>query len=322
MRTIPSRRVAESVSFMHPDKICDQISDLILDVYLTQDPKSRVAIETIGGHGRIILVGEVTSRAVVSCTSVVRSWYKKLTDQPMQVESFISQQSPQISRGVDTGGAGDQGVMIGYACRENDQYIPHEMFLARKLLRGFEVDAKSQVVIENKKVTSVVLSVQGEKPESLQEHVINCGLEVSRKNIFANFTGAFDMGGFDADSGCTGRKIVVDAYGPRVPVGGGAFSGKDATKVDRSAAYMARWVALKLLKKYGAKEVLVTLGYVIGKAEPLIKSALIDGRETSFRFDCRPQAIIERFKLLKPQYLDLARNGHFGRLGEVPWEKV
>lgn len=322
MRTIPSRRVAESVSFMHPDKICDQISDLILDAYLTQDPKSRVAIETIGGHGRIILVGEVTSRAVVSCTSVVRSWYKKLTDQPMQVESFISQQSPQISRGVDTGGAGDQGVMIGYACRENDQYIPHEMFLARKLLRGFEVDAKSQVVIENKKVTSVVLSVQGEKPESLQEHVINCGLEVSRKNIFANFTGAFDMGGFDADSGCTGRKIVVDAYGPRVPVGGGAFSGKDATKVDRSAAYMARWVALKLLKKYGAKEVLVTLGYVIGKAEPLIKSALIDGRETSFRFDCRPQAIIERFKLLKPQYLDLARNGHFGRLGEVPWEKV
>ena len=322
MRTIPSRRVAESVSFMHPDKICDQISDLILDAYLTQDPKSRVAIETIGGHGRIILVGEVTSRAVVRCTSVVRSWYKKLTGQPIHVESFISQQSPQISRGVDTGGAGDQGVMIGYACRENDQYIPHEMFLARKLLRGFEVDAKSQVVIENKKVTSVVLSVQGEKPESLQEHVIHCGLEVSRKNIFANFTGAFDMGGFDADSGCTGRKIVVDAYGPRVPVGGGAFSGKDATKVDRSAAYMARWVALKLLKKYGANEVLVTLGYVIGKAEPLIKSALIDGREMTFHFDCRPQAIIERFELLKPQYLDLARNGHFGRLGEVSWEKV
>lgn len=320
MRLITSRRIAESVSFMHPDKICDQISDLILDSYLAQDPRSRVAVETAGGHGRIILVGEVTSQAKVSCASVVRRWYTKLTGQPIEVESYISQQSPQIAQGVDTGGAGDQGVMIGYACRENDQYIPHEMFLARKLLRGFQVDAKSQVVIENKKITSVVLSVQGETAESLQEHVKNCGLGVSRKNIFANYTGAFDLGGFDADSGCTGRKIVVDAYGPRVSVGGGAFSGKDATKVDRSAAYMARWVALKLLKKYGAKEVLVTLGYVIGKAEPLIKSALIDRRETTFRFDCRPQAIIERFDLLKPRYLDLASRGHVGRMGEVPWE--
>ena len=211
--------------------------------------------------------------------------------------------------------------MVGYACRENEQFIPQEMYLARKLLKGFTVDAKSQVVIEDKQITSVVLSVQGETVKDLKQHVKDCGVKVSDKNIFANFTGAFEIGGFDADSGCTGRKIVVDAYGPRVPVGGGAFSGKDATKVDRSSAYMARWIALKLLKKYGAKEVLVKLGYVIGKAEPLIKQAVIDGKETSFNYDCRPNAIIERFDLRRPIYEDLARNGHFGRMGELPWER-
>ena len=321
MRSIPSRLIAESVSFMHPDKICDQISDLILDAYLAQDPKSRVAIETIGGHGKIVLVGEVTSRATVRTKALVHSWYKRLTGQDISVESYISKQSPQISQGVDTGGAGDQGIMVGYACNENDQYIPQEMYLARKLLKGFVVDAKSQVVIENKKIKSVVLSVQGETVKDLRQHVKDCGLKIGDKNIFANFTGAFEIGGFEADSGCTGRKIVVDAYGPRVPVGGGAFSGKDATKVDRSAAYMARWIALKLLKKYGAKEVLVKLGYVIGKAEPLIKSAIIDGRETTFHYDCRPKAIIERFDLRRPIYEDLARNGHFGRMGVVGWEK-
>lgn len=320
MRFNSSRLIAESVSFMHPDKICDQISDLVLDAYLAQDPKSRVAIETIGGHGRIVLVGEVTSNASVRSKSLVRSWYRKLTGQDISVESYISKQSPQISQGVDTGGAGDQGIMVGYACNENDQFIPQEMYLARKLLKGFSVDAKSQVVIENNKITSVVLSVQGETVKDLKQHVKECGAKVSDKNIFANYTGAFEIGGFDADSGCTGRKIVVDAYGPRVPVGGGAFSGKDATKVDRSSAYMARWIALKLLKKYGAKAVLVKLGYVIGKAKPLIKQAVIDGRETSFSFDCRPNAIIEKFDLRKPIFEDLAKNGHFGRVGELPWE--
>lgn len=321
MRFTSSRLIAESASFMHPDKICDQISDLVLDAYLDQDPKSRVAVETIGGHGKIVLVGEVTSKGAVRSKTLVEKWYKKLTDQDINVESYISKQSPQISQGVNTGGAGDQGIMVGYACSENDQYIPQEMYLARKLLKGFNVDAKSQVVIENKKITSVVLSVQGESVKDLKQHVKDCGLKVADKDIFANFTGAFEIGGFEADSGCTGRKIVVDAYGPRVPVGGGAFSGKDATKVDRSSAYMARWVALKLLKKYGAKEVLVKLGYVIGKAEPLIKQAVIDGKETSFNYDCRPNAIIERFDLRKPIYEDLAKNGHFGRIGEVPWER-
>ena len=238
------------------------------------------------------------------------------------MQSFITVQSPEIAQGVDNGGAGDQGIMVGYACNENEQLIPQEMYLARKLLEGFDVDAKSQVTIEKGQVSSVVLSVQGKTREELISRVLESGIKVNKKQIYANNTGSFEIGGFDADSGCTGRKIVVDAYGPRVPVGGGAFSGKDATKVDRSAAYMARWIALKLLKKYGAKEVLVYIGYVIGKAEPLIKMALVDGRKTSFRYDCRPQAIIERFDLRKPIFLETAKEGHTGRIGINSWETI
>lgn len=306
---------------MHPDKICDQISDLILDAYLKDDPNARVAIETGGGHGEIALFGEITSTAEVNHEKIVRDYYKKISGSDINVVSHISAQAPEIAQGVDTGGAGDQGIMVGYACSENDAKMPQEMYLSRKLLEGFDVDAKSQVTIVDDTITSVVLSVQGKTSEELVKHVHDCGLEASDDKIFANNTGSFDMGGFDADSGCTGRKIVVDAYGPRVPVGGGAFSGKDATKVDRSAAYMARWVALQLLEKYGADEVLVKIGYVIGKAEPLIKYALIDGKEETFDYDCRPAAITEQFDLKKPLYLDLAKNGHFGRPGKLPWEK-
>ncbi len=316
-----SHFIAESVSFLHPDKICDQISDLLLDEYLKQDPLSRVAVETAGGHGHIGLFGEVTTASQVDVISTVKNYYKKITGKEILVTSHISAQSPEIAQGVNSGGAGDQGIMIGYACAENESFIPQEMHLARQLLRGFITDAKSQVTLHNKKITSIVLSVQGKTPAELQDFVMKSELKVNKKDIFANNTGAFDIGGFDADSGCTGRKIVVDAYGPRVPVGGGAFSGKDATKVDRSAAYMARWVALQLLKKYGAQEVLVKIGYVIGKAEPVINYALIDGKETTFDYDCRPAAIIERFSLLNPIYLDLARHGHVGRINELPWEK-
>lgn len=314
--------IAESVTYLHPDKICDQISDLLLDEYLKVDPRARVAIETVGGHGQIGLYGEVTAKAEIDIKKIVKAYYKKITGQNIRVQSFIAVQSPEISQGVDHGGAGDQGIMVGYACNENDQFIPQEMYLARKLLDGFDVDAKSQITIENKRISSVVLSVQGKTRKELIHHVLESGIKVNKKHIFANNTGSFEVGGFDADSGCTGRKIVVDAYGPRVPVGGGAFSGKDATKVDRSAAYMARWVALQLLKKYGAKEVLVYLGYVIGKAEPLIKMALIDGKETSFRYDCRPQSIIERFDLRKPRFLETAKEGHTGRIDINPWEII
>ncbi len=314
--------IAESVSYLHPDKICDQISDNIVDAFLKQDPGARVAVETAGGHGHVSLYGEITADAEVNVIDETKKLYKKLTGDEIAVESYISQQSPEIATGVNKGGAGDQGVMVGYACRENELYLPQEMYLCRRLLKGIKTDAKSQVVIQGGKIRSVVLSVQGKSKAELEEHIKNKIKVDGKTHIYANNTGAFTIGGFDADSGCTGRKIVVDAYGPRVPVGGGAFSGKDATKVDRSAAYMARWVALKLLKEKGAEEVLVRIGYVIGGDEPLIKQAIIDGRETTFDYDCRPYAIIEQFDLRKPIYLQTAREGHFGHIGEYAWEKI
>lgn len=313
--------VAESVTFMHPDKICDQISDLILDAYLAVDPLARVAVETVGGHGSIVLVGEVTAQGTIDPVSIVKQYYRSIHQSEISVVSHITNQSREIAQGVCGGGAGDQGVMIGYACRENDQFIPHELYLSRKLLRGVETDGKSQVSIEHGKVSSVVLSVQGATKSELQQRVRTAGISLSSKRIYLNNTGSFTVGGFDADAGCTGRKIVVDAYGPRVPVGGGAFSGKDPTKVDRSAAYMARWIALRLLQKEGAREVMVRLAYVIGGASPLLQTATIDGVERKIRFDCRPEAIIERFSLRRPIYLDTARNGHIGRVGELPWER-
>ena len=317
-----TKYIAESVSNYHPDKICDQISDLIVDVCLAQDPNSRVAVETIGGHGLIVLIGEVTTKAEINFAKIAKKYYQKIINKDIKIISKITKQSPQISQGVNTGGAGDQGIMIGYACEENQSKIPQELFLSRLLLLGFTSDAKSQVVLENNKITSIVLSVQGKSKQQLKKHVGGLKITNGVTKCYFNNTGAFSIGGFDADSGCTGRKIVVDAYGPRVPVGGGAFSGKDASKVDRSAAYMARWIALQLLKKYSAKEVLVKLGYVIGGDQPLIKQAIIDGKETSFNYDCRPAAIIERLNLKQPIYLQTAQKGHFGYINEYPWEKI
>jgi S-adenosylmethionine synthetase len=316
---------AEIVTAWHPDKICDQISDAILDECLKQDPMSRVAVETMGGHGKIFLTGEITTKAEVDYKKVAKGIYKGLLDKDIEVYSNIVSQCPEISKGVDKGGAGDQGVMIGYACSENEMKIPLEIYFARKLLEPFKADAKSQVTIENKKVTNIVLSVQGKTQKELQEYVGDFVAKVlpdnTMPNVYCNNTGSFVTGGFDADSGVTGRKIVVDAYGPRIPVGGGAFSGKDPTKVDRSGAYMARWLALNEIE-YGAKEVLVKLAYVIGKSEPIMQVAIIDGKKFNLdEYDCRPEAIIERFDLRRPIYLQTARDGHFG-IKSYPWEKV
>ena len=315
---------AESVTFLHPDKICDQISDAILDECLKQDPYSRVAVETMGGHAKIFIMGEITTKANVNYTQVAEDLYKQLTGKDIYVSCHIVSQAPEIAQGVDKGGAGDQGIMIGYACNENEMKLPQEMYLARKLLSPFKVDGKSQVTIENGKVTNIVLSVQGKTQKQLQRYLGKQKFINSRTNFYCNNTGSFEVGGFDSDSGVTGRKIVVDQYGPRVPIGGGAFSGKDPTKVDRSGAYMARWIALKLMKTYGAKEVLVKIGYVIGKAEPIMTTAIINGEvkhELDFRYDCRPEAIIEKFDLRRPIYLQTAREGHFGNK-EYPWEKI
>lgn len=302
-------QIAEAVTKYHPDKICDIISDSIVDACIERDKKSRVAIECIGGHGTIALMGEITTTSDINFSDIARDTYKELTSREVGVFSNIVKQSPNIKDKVDIGGAGDQGLMIGYACNENELYIPNEMYYARKLLEGYERDGKSQVVWDNG-AENVVLSVQGMEQKELEERVKNT---LNTKEMYCNNIGRFDIGGFDGDTGCTGRKIVCDSYGGRVPVGGGAFSGKDPSKVDRSGAYMARWIALQLIKEYNAKEVIVKLGYVIGKDKPLLSEALIDGKLTNFNYDCRPKSIIERFNLLRPIYKDTAMNGHFGR---------
>jgi S-adenosylmethionine synthetase len=306
--------IAESVTSRHPDKICDIISDAIVDECLKQDKNSRVAIETAGGHGQIYLVGEITTKAELDFDQIAKDEYQRLVGEDINITSTIVKQSPEIKNKVDTGGAGDQGLMIGYACRENDRYMPQEMYYAKKLLEGYEVDGKSQVVMDGSIVKNVVLSVQNEHQMDLEKKVRSLMGSVP---MYCNNIGEFTIGGFDGDSGCTGRKIVVDAYGGRVPVGGGAFSGKDPSKVDRSAAYMARWVAVQFIKG-GASEALVKLGYVIGKVEPLLQEAIVDGKTISFDWDCRPQSIVERFDLLRPIYKDTAENGHFGR--NLIWE--
>jgi S-adenosylmethionine synthetase len=305
--------IAESVTPYHPDKICDRISDAILDECLRQDPMSRVAVETMGGHGEIFLTGEITTKAEVDYEQVALKVYGR----PAKVYTHITTQSPEISQGVNTGGAGDQGVMVGYACRDNEAWIPNELYLAREILSPFDTDGKSQVTLVDMFMDNVVLSVCGKTPDELHSYLHD---KYPGVKSYCNNTGSFVVGGFDADAGLTGRKIVIDAYGPRVPVGGGAFSGKDPTKVDRSAAYMARWVALQLLHTLGADEVLVKLGYVIGSAEPVMKMAIVDGKESYFGFDCRPEAIIERFNLRRPIYLETATRGHFG-ISSYPWEQ-
>lgn len=208
--------IAESVTYLHPDKICDQISDRIVDACLAQDPYSRVAIETVGGHGHISIYGELTTKAELDISKFVKQHYLHLTSKHISVETHVVKQSPQISQGVNIGGAGDQGVMVGYACDENDMYIPHEMYLSRKLLAGVQIDGKSQVTITNGKIESVVLSVQNHTKTQLRRKLKELGINPNVP-AYLNNTGAFTIGGFDADSGCTGRKIVVDAYGPRVP---------------------------------------------------------------------------------------------------------
>lgn len=341
----------EAVSYLHPDKICDQISDAIVDACIAQDPHSRVAVETMGGHGHIILAGEVTTKADVDWKQTARNTYKALTgsDTDIFVTSHISKQSPDIAKGVDNGGAGDQGIMIGYACDDTKEGMPFEIMEARKILKPFKVDAKSQVTYEReidsrgnspapkpKNITDIVLSVQGKTQKQLQTYLKKLYPHRGVK-FYCNNTGSFDIGGFDADSGVTGRKIVQDQYGAQVPTGGGAFSGKDPTKVDRSGAYIARYIALHIQRLTGYHYVTVKLAYVIGKPEPVMITASVRSNfgEPLYEYppsriaslmidhdiDLRVDGIIERFNLRRPIYQDLARNGHFGR-PTLPWENL
>jgi len=312
-------RTAECVSPHHPDKICDRISDAVLDACLAQDPHSRVAVETMGGHRKIVLMGEITTNAEVDFEQVVRSVY----DDVDVVDVNIVKQSNFISQGVDTGGAGDQGIMVGYACNENLSLIPQELFLARQLCQilyaEFPFDGKTQITLDNGEIIAVVASFQNAPAAVLQER-IGYWLEslgedsyTADVEIHANPAGDWEVGGFDADTGLTGRKLVVDNYGPRVPIGGGAFSGKDPSKVDRSAAYMARRIAVDYLKTHNANEVRVYLAYAIGHPEPVQATAIVDGVSYNItEYDLTPDGIANLLELKTPTYSRTAGWGHFG----------
>lgn len=318
---------AESVSPKHPDKLCDQISDAILDECLRQDPMSRVAIETMGGHGIITITGELTTKAYVDVREIAQS----IVGSKYGVQSNIVKQSPEISQGVDTGGAGDQGVMNGYACNQNSAMIPQEAYLARQLCKFIyekhHFDGKTQVTLDdrNMEITTIVASFQGISTKDLYLLVMDFFMENGYKDakmplIHVNPAGDWNQGGFEADTGVTGRKLAVDNYGTRIPIGGGAFSGKDATKVDRSAAYMARLIAVDYLKLLKAQEVFVQLAYAIGVAEPvqsIVKVTYEDGKKEliagiNSKYNLTPNGIIEFLDLRKPQYLETAKFGHFG----------
>ena len=326
-------RTAEFVSPKHPDKMCDRISDTLLDKFLEQDPNSRCAIETMGGHGKVWITGEVTSNCIVTDEEI-----KRIVKEISGVEDVtihLSKQSPEIAQGVDTGGAGDQGIMIGYASRETQEMVPFEYSLARALnkhiYQHFPFDGKTQVTVNGNSVTAVASfqhASKGNLEELVQDFFKNQYEKFSNGTILkldktlCNPAGDWNLGGFDADAGLTGRKLAVDNYGPRVPIGGGAFSGKDATKVDRSAAYMARRIAVDALDRYSLSYALVELSYAIGYDQPV--QARIKGNNRSIDietgvmlydvegYDLSPNGIIDFLDLRKPQFAETAQWGHFG----------
>ncbi len=363
---------SESVSEGHPDKICDQISDAILDALLEQDPTSRVACEAFVTTGLVLIGGEITTSARVDYQTIVRNVIRdigytkaeyKFDADSCSVISTIHEQSPDIKRGVDTGGAGDQGMMFGYACRETPEYMPMPIMFAHKIVRRLaEVrknsrstmpylrpDGKSQVTIEYdgrqpRRVHTIVVSTQHDPgiPQKrikadVIEHIVKAVIPeeyLDTKTIYhVNPTGRFEIGGPHGDSGLTGRKIIVDTYGGRVAHGGGSFSGKDPSKVDRSAAYAARYLAKNIVAAGLANECTIQIAYAIGVAKPVAvyvntygtgklpdsELAKIIQRE----FDLTPRAIIKCLDLLKPIYRQTSTYGHFGRNEKgFTWEKL
>lgn len=336
----------ESVTAGHPDKVCDQISDAILDECLRQDPRSRVAVESFGGHGLLVIGGEVTTDAEFDAAEIARKVYKNIGyNDELEIITRIVKQSPDIAQGVDTGGAGDQGIMYGYASDETDEYLPKGIVYVHKLTKGLEdlmksgklpwlrPDGKAQITLEDDKIKTVLISTQHDENTSQEE--IREGLieelikpilgDIEGIKILTNPTGKFVQGGFEADTGLTGRKIMVDTYGGLISHGGGAFSGKDATKVDRSAAYMARHVAKNIVANGLAKEAIVSVAYAIGHNEPLMVSAVNENGEDissliEGKFDFKPRSIVEYLNLTQPIFAQTASYGHFGKDG-LPWER-
>lgn len=341
-------KTAESVTEGHPDKLCDQISDAILDAYIAQDPMSRVAMESFGCHGIIMVGGEVTSQGEVDLESVVRKVYREVgyEDTP-KIWLKVVKQSPDIAQGVDIGGAGDQGMMYGYATDETEELLPKEIVLAHKLTAGLAKlrktnsnfswlgpDGKSQVTTADNKIKTLLISTQhseeitqAEIKHQLTENLIKPLVgDVSNIEILVNPTGKFVLGGIHADTGLTGRKIMVDTYGGLIPQGGGCFSGKDPSKVDRSAAYMARYIAKNVVASGKAKKCLVSLAYAIGRAEPvMVDVETFDDQDLSEevrkKYDLTPRSIIDFLDLRRPIYQDTAAYGHFGNTA-YSWEKI
>lgn len=364
---------SESVSEGHPDKVCDAISDGVLDAIYSKDSNARVACETFVTTGLVLVGGEITTEAYIEVADVVRATVKKIgytsaeykfDSESCSVLNAIHSQSPDIAMGVDTGGAGDQGIMFGYACDQTPELMPMPIMYAHKLVKkladirksydGFmpylRPDTKSQVTIEyddNKnplRVDTVVISTQHDADAS-QKQIRNDVIEnvipkvipkdlIDDKTIYhVNPTGRFEIGGPHGDSGLTGRKIIVDTYGGWAPHGGGAFSGKDPSKVDRSATYAARHIAKNVVAAGLAKECLVQLAYAIGVAEPV--SVYVDTKGTGIipdnkiskmikkEVDLTPKGIITRLNLRRPIYQNTAAYGHFGREEDgFTWEKL
>ena len=362
---------SESVSMGHPDKVSDQISDAILDAMLKDDPQSRVACETLVSTGMVVVAGEITTNAYVEIPDVVRNTIKEIGytsgDMAFDYESCavlssLKSQSPDIAMGVDREGAGDQGMMFGFACRETPELMPLPICLAHRLMemhasvrreevvKGLRPDAKSQVTIEYdgltpKRVETVVLSTQhaplwndsqDKLAAEVTAHIIKPVLGEwwhDGIKVHVNPTGRFEIGGPHGDAGLTGRKIIVDTYGGRGRHGGGAFSGKDPTKVDRSAAYMARYIAKNIVAAELAEVCEVQLSYAIGVAEPT--SVFVTTEDTNKidedkisalvreHFPLTPRGIIEHLQLRRPIYQQTAYHGHFGReLPDFTWEKT
>lgn len=363
---------SESVSEGHPDKLCDQISDAILDALLQEDPDARVACECLVTTGTLIVAGEITSSAYVDIPQVARGVIREVGYTNAEfgfdyktcgVLTAIQQQSPDIAMGVDKGGAGDQGMMFGYATDETPEFMPLPITLAHRLVRTLaEVrkkgilpylrpDAKSQVTVEYDngapvRIDTIVLSAQHDGDvtiktieKDLKRHVIQkvipAKLMASDTKIFVNPTGRFEIGGPHGDTGLTGRKIIVDTYGGMGAHGGGAFSGKDPSKVDRSASYFARYVAKNLVAAGAAKRCEIQVAYAIGVAEPVSIMVHTFGtsrfaeedivRAVRKVFDFTPAGIIKKLNLRRPIYKPTAAYGHFGRSDEnglFTWEKL
>ena len=363
---------SESVSEGHPDKVCDYISDSILDACLSQDTKSRVACETLVKSDTVVLAGEITTNATLDYDKIVRQAVKEIgytdttepfCDTTLKLISLITRQSNEISQGVTEAtsqsgdqGAGDQGIMFGYATDESPEMMPLPILLAHKLTKGMaddrksgkvdflRPDSKSQVSLlydgnDPKDVTAVVISTQ-HSPAADQKKITAYVREDlgprtlgdwwnNKLTLYVNPTGSFIHGGPSADAGVTGRKIIVDSYGGWGRHGGGAFSGKDPSKVDRSSAYFCRYVAKQVVSNGLAKKAEIQVGYAIGMAKPV--SVKVDTFNTGDEraaaefvmnaFDFRPRAIIDKLDLLRPIYRQSTNYGHFGRLG-LPWEAV